>query len=361
MRALEIHHHPIPAQDMERITLTHIADKAKVSRMTVSLALRDDPSLPESTRRRIRTMADKMGYRPDPDITRLMEVIRSKKNRKQPSKIAYLTAYQNRSDWEREPTQRLYFEGARQRASELGYILEEHWLRAPGMTDRRLSEVIRNRGIESVVVAPLPGHEPIFDQFRWNYVSAVELGYSLPRPALNRACNHQFQSMMLLIRTLHTSGYRRIGLAMPRDQDERVNHHWRAAYLGGQSLWIAPNEWIVPFLPSNWTKAEFQRWFTANQPDCLITIGKDLLDWLATLGLRAPRNVGLANVDLRPEMKGTTGIDQNSHKVGAAAIDLLVSQLRRNEKGIPSVPRIVMVEGSFVQGKTTRCQKSPGS
>jgi LacI family transcriptional regulator len=337
-----------------RITLKHIAEIAQVSRMTVSLALRDAPALPEATRKRIRTIADRMGYRPNPDIARLMEVVRAMKTRTEPSKIAYLTAYKNRSDWKREPTQWLYFEGAQQRAQECGYELEEHWLRAPGMTDRRLSEIIRNRGIEGAIVAPLPASDPIFDGFQWDYVSAVELGYSLPRPALNRACNHQFQSMMLLARTLHEMGYRRVGLAMGRDQDDRVNHHWRAAFSAAQSLWAKPADRIPPLFAENWTKSSFQRWLRANRPECVISIGRGVAQWLDEMGLETPDDIGLANVDLSPDMKTITGIDQNSHQVGAAAVDLVISQLRHHERGIPPVPRIVMVEGTFVPGKTTR-------
>jgi LacI family transcriptional regulator len=338
----------------EKITLKHIAAEAHVSRMTVSLALRDDASLPAATRARIQALAAQMGYHPDPEIVRLMEVIRARKQRKQQSKIAYLTAYKNRSDWKMESTQWLYFEGAQQRAEECGYVLEEHWLRAPGMTDRRLSEIIRNRGIEGAIVAPLPGHEPIFDGFHWEYVSAVELGYSLTRPALNRACNHQFQSMMLLLQTLSGDGYRRIGLAMPNDQDSRVNHHWRAAYLTGQSLWCTRANRLAPLLTDRWTKPEFEKWLKSSRPDCIITIGRDALRWLTGWGLRMPQDIGLANVDLSPDMHGITGIDQNSRKVGAAALDVLISQIRHHERGIPSVPKIVMVEGTFVMGATTR-------
>ncbi|MBP8256977.1 MAG: LacI family DNA-binding transcriptional regulator [Opitutaceae bacterium] len=336
-----------------RTTLKDIARIAGVSRMTVSLALRNAPSLPETTRSRIKSIAERLGYQPDPDLIRFMEVIRAKKQKGAPSKIAYLTAYDNRSDWRKESTQWLYFDGAHARARECGYVLEEYWLREPGMTDRRLSEIIRNRGIDGIIVAPLPGHEPIFDGFCWDYASSVELGYSLSRPALNRACNHQFQSMMLLYLTLSDFGYSKIALAMPRNQDERVNHHWRAAFLTGQSLRARSARKLAPFLPEKWSRSAFEIWFRKNRPDCVITIGKDIAGWLLRMGLKTPQDIGLANVDLSPDMHGITGIDQNSRKVGAAAVDLLISQMRHNERGIPAVPRIVMVEGGFVRGTTT--------
>lgn len=325
-----------------------------MSRMTVSLALRDIPSIRLSTRRRIRAIADLMGYQPDPETARLMAAVRAKKQRAVASKIAYLTAYRDRSDWLLESTQQLYWEGARQRARDCGYELEEHWLGAEGMNARRLSKIIYHRGIEGVIVAPVPDPEPVFEGFCWDYSAAVQLGYSLARPALNRACNHQFQSMLLLYQSLHDCGYQRIGLAMASEQDERVNHHWRAAYAAGQSLWSIASDYPAPLISPRWSKRVFGKWMQEECPDCVITVGRDVMRWLRELGVRTPEDMGLAHVDLAPDMAGVTGIDQHSRRVGAAALDLVVSQINHHERGLPAVPRITMVEGTFVQGATTR-------
>lgn len=343
----------MPSFPPDRIPLRVIAEQAGVSRMTVSLALRNDPSLSETTRLRVQAVARELGYRPDPEVVRLMEKIREKKRRGTISIIAYLTAYEMRSAWHAQPTQRLYHEGAWVKAQESGYQLEEFWLREPGMTEQRLSKIIRHRGIEGVIVAPLPGTTPLFRDFAWEYFSAVELGFSLRVPALCRACNHQFQSMLLLTQKVYELGYRRIGLAITLDQDERVNHHWRGGFHAGQSLWCREGE-VPPLIMPGWEKPAFERWLVRWKPDAIITIGNAVAGWLRDLGLQTPHDIGLANVDLSPEMVGMTGIDQNSRLVGAAALDLLASLMRHQERGIPSVPRIVMVEGTFVAGNTTR-------
>ena len=49
-----------------------IAEKAGVSTMTVSLALRDHASIPESTRTLIKAIASELGYRPDPVLRAIM-------------------------------------------------------------------------------------------------------------------------------------------------------------------------------------------------------------------------------------------------------------------------------------------------
>lgn len=337
-----------------RVTLRAIAQKLGVSRMTVSRALRQHPVVAAETADRIRRVARQLGYRPDPNLARVLEATRRGRLRTAPTTLAYLTAYASPREWREHPVRRRFFAGAQQRADEGGYRLEEFSVRAPGMTDERLSDILRHRGIEGVLVAPLPAPQPLFAQFRWEWFSVVQIGYSLPAPELHRAASHQFQAMFLLAQRLHEAGYRRVGMAMEGEQDRRVHHHWRAGFLAAQSLWGAGAGEGLLLLADAWTRTGFERWRKRAKPDAIITIGLQVGEWLEEAGVRVPEDLGLANVDLRPDMKGVTGIDQNSAEVGAAAFDFLVSLLHRNERGIPEVPRVSLVHGSFVPGTTTR-------
>jgi len=342
----------------DRIPLREIADKAKVSRMTVSRALRDEPAIAADTRRRIQKIAKQLGYRPDPHLSRLMGTIRARKEGRLTNVIAYLTAYDQRAGWKKHPSQRICWESATRRAADGGYRLEEFWAKEPGMTDARLSEIIRARGIDGVVIAPLPAPQPIFQDFRWEYFSVVGIGYSLAQPAFHRVCSHHFQSVMLLAEKLNAAGYRRVGLAMNLQNDERVHHHWRAGHLVTQSLHgaeIAPDSM---FLTADWNCAALGFWIKRYRPDAIITIGPQVGTWLGELGLRVPRDIGLANVDVALDSPGTTGIDQSLHLIGATAIDLLVSLIYHHEKGVPAVPRVTKVQGTFLPGSTIRLQGS---
>ncbi len=343
----------MPRKKSSTITLKDIAEAAQVSRMTVSLALRNHTSLPASTCQRIQALAEEMGYRPDPDIAKLMEKIRDKKEHGKGNIIAYLTAYKEQNGWNKEYTHRMYYEGARERADMYGYRLEEFRLTEAKMTEQRLSDIIRNRGIDGVLVSPLPEAAHNYQKFQWNYFSCVELGYSLLSPELHRASNHQFHSIMLLMEKLAEAGYRRIGLAMHAGQDERANHNWRAGYLAGCS--IAKSIKTLPMLLSKqWTLTTFERWYERQRPEVIVTVGLEVGDWLKQMGLKTPVDVGLANVDLTDKMQDITGIDQNSKKVGISSVDMILSLMRINERGIPDVPTILKVQGSYVQGKTTR-------
>ncbi|EIP99918.1 transcriptional regulator [Opitutaceae bacterium TAV1] len=344
-----------PAAVRPRVSLKDVAAVAGVTRMTVSLALRNHPSIPPATRERIRIHATQLGYLPDPEVARVMGEIRARRRSHRPTTIAWITAHEHRYGWKNHPTHLAYHNGAMRRAEECGYHLEEFWLREQGMAARRLGNVIRNRGINGVIVSPFPWAQPLFDGFPWEFFSAVAIGYSMIRPPLCRACNHQFQSMQLLVAELHRRGYRRIGFAMEEDQNNRVRHNWRGGFMSDAAP--LPGWPVVPFLlHADWTRERFRKWLEAEKPDVVVTAGPEVERWLAELGLRTPRDIGLANVDLVPVMaeRRITGINQNSPQVGAAGVDLLISLMNSNERGIPRVPRIQMVEGEFVQGKTTR-------
>lgn len=337
-----------------RISLKDIAKVAKVSRMTVSLALRNHPALAARTRTRIRKVAERLGYQPDPEINRVLNQIRSKSGTHRSITIAYLVAHRKPREHVEHPYQARYYEGALRQAKALGYHLETFWLGEQGMTGGRLSNIIHARGIDGVIIAPLPREVQDIPDFRWNYFTAVAIGYSLIRPSLHRACNHQFQSMQLLVGELHRRGYRRIGLAMEHMQNHRVHYNWLGGFMSAPALfqsWPA----MPVLLHEEWTCERIGCWLEEEKPEVIITSGKETEGWLGKLGLRTPHDIGLAHVDLIPEMmeRRITGIDQNSAQVGAAAVDLLISQMKFHQKGIPDVPHIHMVQGTFLQGEST--------
>lgn len=64
-------------QSDRQVTLKQIALEAGVSVMTVSRALRNQPSSASATRQRIQQIAERLGYRPNPLVSALMSYRRS--------------------------------------------------------------------------------------------------------------------------------------------------------------------------------------------------------------------------------------------------------------------------------------------
>jgi LacI family transcriptional regulator len=63
---------------------------------------------------------------------------------------------------------------------------------------------------------------------------------------------------------------------------------------------------------------------------------------------------GGRSTDWSPKCPELAGIDQNANLVGEAAVDLLIGQLQRNERGLPDYPKTTLVGGTWVDGASVR-------
>ena len=333
-------------------TMQQIADAVGCSRMAVSLALRNSPKISAPTSARIRKVADEMGYRPNPMVSALMTQLRHGRAVKRPSTLAYVTAYPTEDGWRQPGLFTEFHTGAKKRAEALGYTLEEYWLRRPGLTEKRFCDVLFARNILGLVIAPLPsgGGTLALD---WPRFASAAIGYSVTSPNIHRASNDQYSTIRLALAELTRLGYRRPGLALTRDGDERVKRNWSAGMLVEQSL-LPPGRCVPLLLADAPFEEAFGAWFTAHRPDVILTQEWRCGRVLKNLGLRVPQDVGLANLGVTAEEPQWAGMNQNAGLVGAAALDLVDAQLRRNESGIPVQQKTVVIPGHWVAGPTVR-------
>lgn len=211
-------------------TLHAIAGRAGVAVSTVSLALRNDPRLPAPTWERIQAIARKLGYRPNPAVAALMTRVRSRRPVVNQETIAYVVPVPLRYIARQPaPVHDLYWQGASERARELGFQFERVWAKEEGMNSQRLSAILQTRNIRGVLIssgiAPR-GHLSL----DWSKFAAAIVGYSIWKPTLHRAAVNYFHCTMLALRTLKRRGYQRISLVMNGLTDERINHQFSAAF-----------------------------------------------------------------------------------------------------------------------------------
>ncbi|HYR58575.1 MAG TPA: LacI family DNA-binding transcriptional regulator [Chthoniobacteraceae bacterium] len=332
--------------------MQQIADAAGVSRMAVSLALRNSPKISKPTAERIRKLADEFGYRPNPMVSALMTQLRQTREVKRPSVLAYVTAFPTEEGWRKSGPLAAFFEGARQRASALGYTLEEWWVRRPGMTERRFCDILQTRDIHGMIVAPMPpGAAPL--QLEWPRFAAATIAYSLASPEISRASNDHFGSINVALRELTALGYRRIGLALIDEGEQRAQSHWVAGMLAYQQQ-IPLAERVPTFFGSGSIARSFASWYHEHQPYAVLSFGGECLRVFHDQGLRVPQDVGYVNLALTAGESGTAGVNQNFDLVGAAAVDLVDGQLRRNERGVPRHARTLLIPGEWAPGPTVR-------
>jgi len=350
------------APDPGRITQRDLARLARVSHTTVSLALRGHPSIPPATREHILRLAEKQRYRPDPALAALNAYRIDRATPRFHGTLAWLTGFATADGWRGMIQAEGYFEGARERAERLGYRLEDIWAAQPSLTARRLTQILLTRGVRGIVVAPLPrahGEIPL----EWRHFSAAALGYSLARPALHVVMNHQFRNMKHLVAQLAASGYRRIGLAIPAANDERVDHNYLSGYWIAQQSLSARSGRPQPLLAEPFERRGFLAWFRRQRPDAIIvaaSYARQVISWLEETGRRVPADIGVAVAATPFGDPAISGIDEHVRMVGAMAVDTVVGMIHRNEVGVPEHPWRILAEGSWHQGRTVRAP-APGN
>src|SRR5882724_7323098 len=164
------------------MNIRDIARKANLSKSTISLALRDHPSIPEVTRLKVKKIANKLGYQPDPTVAKVMGAIARHSVSQMTAPLVLLSNWPTPKHWLNEKHGLARFHrGLVGRARELGYRLEEFWIRAPGMTPRRVQQIMESRGTEGIVVLNYPEAPAKLDLDLSAYASVV-IGRALVQP-----------------------------------------------------------------------------------------------------------------------------------------------------------------------------------
>ncbi len=357
------------------VTIRDLAAKSGLSIATISLALRNHPRISRATRERVSGLAREMGYKANPMMAAHWATVRARKPPTFQAVIAVL------NDWETVPRMQTYrwlapaYEAMVRCAMELGYSVEEFSVAGPDHPTRcaKLAatlKVLKARGIYAIApffsAHPITYTEslPLLDGFANVFICAEYKHVEHEMRDLRHLPFHRtnpdlYGNMLTLLDALRSAGYRRPGF---------WPNTWGEARTAGESS-AAFNFWIQSLpaadqIPVQWTKwqvdppletsrRQFLKWLPARKPDVVICQLIEVRDWIRSLGLKIPRDIGLVHTDLGPPEADWSGIDCRMPGVAAAGIDLLTSHLHRNERGIPNIPKDVKIEGVWVQGKTT--------
>lgn len=336
---------------MPRPTLQTIATQLGVSKMTVSRALRGEPHVAEELRERIKQTAEALGYRPDPEIAKLMTHMRRQRHHESPRTLAFVWAEYSAADVKQSLWSQQLLAGARARAVKLGFTLTEFYLAEKGMTARRLSSILEARGIPGFVLSPLLSRSRGHVAMTWSKFASVIIGLGYARPALHRVHHHHFLGMMTALRQLKKLGYRRIGFFASTTINERMFGAWSASFLTHHPLPLEQATQLI-CLKREPSRAALLAWIDEAKPEVVLDGGQLAFAWLK--GFRVPDDIGYATLSWQPRHAERAGLDQQEEVLGAAAVDLLVEQLHHNERGAPPHPKTITTSGVWREGQTVR-------
>jgi DNA-binding LacI/PurR family transcriptional regulator len=187
-----------------RTTLADVAAEARCSKSTASLALRNDPRIPEGTRVRVQVCARALKYRPDPALSYI--AARRWQTRTSPSGsvVAFITTNHPQGIFLDEGALR----GARQQAEEFGYRLDH--FRAEDYGDpTHLARVIHHRGIRGVIMGKLM-REDFLAHFPWSEFCGVACDTGFYKAPLHLVMPDHSHAVKRAFHEASDRGYRRI-------------------------------------------------------------------------------------------------------------------------------------------------------
>lgn len=326
-----------------RVGMRAIAEAAGVCLMTVSLSLRDSPSISAATRKRIRTIADELGYRPDPEIARLMGRLRSSRVTQHSVVIAMLDLQSEKATDEHPYIARLR-KGIEKQVDHLGYGSTLLRLRDYGGSTAKLMRVIRNRGIVGCIL--MPSNEPVRldKRVKWDGISVVAATSSVLAPRFHGVVPNHIHNSMALVDDVYRRGYRKIGTILTESMEERTAHHYSLTM-----TWHGHRERIL-ILPDDASPEEDEQhiveWLKKHEVDIIFAQDAEIVSRAIRYTSLGEGRVGLISLSTIAQ-DGIAYQDERPEYIGESAVSLLAGMMHNNETGIPVHPRVTTVDGEF--------------
>lgn len=330
------------------VSLAHIAAAAGVSRMTASRALRGRREVAEETRQAVEAAAAKLGWKPNPEVGRIMGELRKTTTRPSCQSLALIWPDATRQLITARPLLRLLRESIAKRSQELGFGLNEFFPGQAGLTVHHLNRILAARGIEGLIVAPVSFRAHGHAGLAWERFASVVIGAGFVGPALNRVFNNHYLGFRDALRHLRHAGYRRIGLLLDPVTSSRLDRVMESAFLMHHPLGVQ-DAWALIYFMEDWKERRFQAWVKAQTPD--VVIGEmSSPDWIH--GIKGAEHLAYCTFNWVPERLHTTGINQRFDAIGVAAVDSVAAQFSRGERGVPVFPKTILTTPLWVPGAT---------
>lgn len=244
----------------------------------------------------------------------------------------------------------MYWQGASAEAEQCGFRLEEFVINKQ-LTPARLERILLARNIQGILIPPHGSFAPQWSDFNWDNFCVVRFGHSVIYPRAHIITSDQLTDGLIAFENIWKQGYRRLGLVSLPRTDTRFS----AGYLFSQMRFSSSTQIPPLIIPENHDEKSRCRmvksWLRKHTPDSILTDVSQMRATLEKIGYDVPADIGLAAFSVL-DGGADSGIDQNSLEIGKAAVQMLISLINHNERGIPQICRELLIEGRWVNGST---------
>ncbi|MDI1335779.1 MAG: LacI family DNA-binding transcriptional regulator [Lacunisphaera sp.] len=334
-----------------RVTLKDIATESGLSIASVSMALRNNSNISSTTIQRVRLVARRLGYVPDPVLSALAEYRKSLRSPQSNAALALVTNWDTEDGWTNLVGSRLFVKGASARAAELGYSIQHIWAQPTGISRRRVDHILQTRGIRGVLLAP-PPPMGLALQLDWFRYSIMAIGPEAAGHVFDYVVPNHFESVRTCWTRLTSRGHKRIGLVLDNSVVGNGAEQWEASFNQLLQRRTAPAGENVPslLLDGDPSPDRLHRWLDHYHPDAIISGSTSLLARLKTIGIPVPGDLSYVSLGADIDVSGVSGMALQFEAMGAIAIDQLHRKLLANICGSRDVTVGCQVAGSWREG-----------
>lgn len=343
----------MPDETQPPVSMAAIAKAAGVHQTTVSLAIRNHPSVAELTRIKILQAAADLGYARDPMLDALIEHRRNcARHRKNPLNIAYVTDHATATKALPGNFIAARLAGAQEIAPQRGMIVEKFTLGENGLSAKRLDGILLHRGISAMIIA---GLSPETAQLEMNVgrMSVVKIESLHLRIKCDTITTDHRYATRLAVQNLRKLGYRRIGLAVAKEFESQQQERQTTGYIIENTA--IPSEDRIPIFSFDGTTGSLglkgiSNWVKNFQVEAVISNWLSIPSVLRSEGILVPEDVAFAALDLYSIESPLAGICQMHKTVGRLSLEKIDIMVQSNLTGLIDYPSITYVPGCWVDG-----------
>lgn len=335
------------------ISIKDLARESGLSTSTISLALRDSPRVKATTRHRVQTLAQEMGYRPDPSMAHLASRRWARDRAARQSPLGLILHGEKGSQLVGAP--KALLEPTREVVKARGFRLIEHYL-GDRSEAKEVAESLRAEGVRGLFVMPvLDPDQRVMEAFDFAHFTPIALGRGrYPLPLHTVSFNH-FDAMRQCLNEAWRRGYRHIGVApfahrpWSFDDSRTLGAATAELFTGrvtesdvAQHFFCGPHE----------DREGFLKWAFNGHFDAVVIFSGSYYHWLKEeADARGTACPGCVTLHAHPGSP-VTGTNMSHEDLLTCALSHLESLMRNNEWGIPRQRHTHLIDALWHEGGT---------
>jgi LacI family transcriptional regulator len=230
------------------------------------------------------------------------------------------------------------FSSAREEAKRLNFTLELFLVGPAQLSPTRLSQVLHARGITGILLGALSPTTRTLN-IDWSRFCVIGIESTHVEPRVDNVSADYRQAARVALRQLRDRGLGNVGFLVAQDLGAEVDGQLRAGYLV-ESHARTPSR-ISPFCHLDAETGEVEsllQWIRTEKLDAVVGCGVDISGLVARTQPDPARGLTWASIDIGHAQSEYPCVSGLHRDLGRRAVELLVSRLQINLRGVPANP-----------------------